>query len=397
MYIRFLLVASLVCLSGSAQQTGRSKGTYSHPGFKPSPPQTAMPKSTLVVKETKIEKAKYPVIDVHFHGRMLNSREGIEKVIAIMDQVGIAMIVNLDAGFGKSFDQYIKVGEPYRERFIQMARVNWEGVNEPGWSAKTAAELERCFQAGAQGLKISKELGLDLKNKDGSFIQCDDPRLDPIWAMCAKHNKPVVHHIGDQYGRFLPIGPENERYEAGLWRDSPAGNYYGTGQPGFEELHQHREKMLAKHPKTVFILAHIGMMGFDLSKVAALLDKYPNANVDVSAAIQEVGRQPLTARRFLIKYQDRVFFGTDGESARMNDLNGFWRPHFRFFETDDEYFDHPAQLLSPQGAPLHGRWKIYGVNLPDEALRKIYYENTLKYFPAARPAMKKHLAARRAK
>jgi hypothetical protein len=185
----------------------------------------------------------------------------------------------------------------------------------------------------------------------------------------------------------MRIGPENERYEAGPWRDNPDGNYYGTGQPGYEEIHQRREKMLAKHPKTIYIIAHLGMMGFDLVKCAQLLDKYPNANFDVSAAIQEVGRQPRAACQFLLKYQDRIFFGADGGAARMNDVNGFWQPHFRFFETDDEYFDHPAQLLSPLGAALHGRWKIYGVALPDSALRKIYYENALRYFPEARPAM----------
>jgi hypothetical protein len=151
--------------------------------------------------------------------------------------------------------------------------------------------------------------------------------------------------------------------------------------------------MIAKHPKTVYILAHIAHLGYDLKRVAAFLDKYPNANVDLSAAIQEVGRQPRASRKFLIQYRDRVFFGTDGEAPRMNDLDGFWRPHFRFFETEDEYFDHPAQMLSPQGAPLHGRWKIYGIGLPDDVLRKIYYQNALSYLPAARPAMQKHLAA----
>jgi len=397
MSFRILSVAFLVCVAGCVQQTGRFKGTYKNPDFKPSAPQNAMPKSTLVVPETKIGKAKFPAIDVHFHGRVLSSPGGYEKVISIMDQVGVAMIVNLDAGFGETFDRNMKLGEPYKNRFIHLARVNWEGVNEPGWSQKAVAELERCFQAGAQGLKISKELSLDLKNKDGSFIQCDDPRLDPVWALCAKHNKPVVHHVGDTLGRFLPIGPQNERYEAGLWRDTPEGNYFGTGQPGHDEIHQHRDKMLAKHPKTVFVLAHIGMMGYDLAKVAQMLDKYPNACVDVSAAIQDVGRQPRMARKFLLKYQDRVFFGTDGGADRMNDVDGFWRPHFRFFETEDEYFNHPAQLLSPLGAPLHGRWSIYGVGLPDEALRKIYYENTLRLIPSARAAMKQHLAARRAK
>lgn len=351
-----------------------------------------MPKSTLVVGETRIEKARFPALDLHFHGRFLQTPADSRKLISIMDQVGVGMLVNLDGSSGKEFDAYLKTGESFRDRIITFARLNWDGVNEPGWTGRMVAELERCFRAGAQGLKISKELGLDLRNKDGSFLQCDDPRLDPIWELCARYNRPVLHHVGDQVGRFMPIGPENERYEAGVWRDNPAENYYRTGQPGYEEIHERREKMLAKHPKTVYVLAHIGMMGFDLKKTGAMLDRYPNANVDVSAAIQEVGRQPRAARRFLVQYQDRVFFGTDGGAGRMNDLNGFWRPHFRFFETEDEYFDHPAQLLSPLGAPLHGRWKIYGVGLPDEVIRKIYYQNALRYLPAARPAMEKRLS-----
>jgi predicted TIM-barrel fold metal-dependent hydrolase len=247
-----------------------------------------MPKSTLVVDETRIVKSKYPSIDHHFHGGFLRTPAECQKLIAIMDQVGVAMLVNVDGSFGEKFDQYMKASAPYRDRIITFARLDWTGVNEPGWTEKSVKELERCFRAGAQGLKISKELGLDLRNKDGSFIQTDDPRLDPIWDLCAKYSRPVLHHVGDQIGRFLPIGPENERYEAGVWRDDPADNYDGTGQPGYEEIHQHREKMLQKHPKTSYILAHIGMMGFDLKKVGAMLDKYPNAMVDVSAAIQEV-------------------------------------------------------------------------------------------------------------
>lgn len=402
MRFRLLLTILAVCVAGSAQppQGGtqppprRQRPTYEHPGWKPTPLQTAMPKTSLKVEEHKLQKAKFPAVDVHFHGGFLHTPADYQKLISIMDQVGVAMLVNLDGASGEAFDQYLKSSEPYKDRIITMARLNYDGVNEPGWTDKMTAELERCFRAGAGGLKISKELGLDLRNKDGSFIQCDDPRLDAIWDLCAKYNKPVVHHVNDQVDRFLPIGPENERYEAGVWRDNPAENYYQTGQPGFEEINKHREAMLDKHPKTVFIFAHIAHLGYDLKRVAAMMDKYPNMNVDVSAAIQELGRQPHTARKFLIQYQDRVFFGTDGGTSRMTDLDGFWRPHWRYFETEDEYFDHPAQLLSPQGAPLHGRWKIYGSLVPDPVIRKIYYQNAMRYFPAANAAMPKHLAAR---
>jgi len=405
MRFRFFVAIAAVCVAaytqapqapqgGSEAPAKKQRPTYEHPGWKPTPLQTAMPKTSLKVEEHKIQKAKFPAIDIHFHAGFLRTPADYQKLIAIMDQIGLGMLVNLDGGSGRTFDQYLKGSEPYKDRIITFARLNYDGINELGWSEKMTAELERCFRAGAQGLKIAKELGLDLRNKDGSFIQCDDPRLDAIWELCARYNRPIVHHVNDQVDRFLPSGPENERYEAGLWRDNPAENYYRTGQPGFEEINQHRERMIARHPKTIFILAHIAHLGYDLQRVAAFLNKYPNVNVDLSAAIQEVGRQPHTARKFLIQYQDRVFFGTDGVISRATDVDGFWRPHFRFFETEDEYFDHPAQMLSPQGAPLHGRWKIYGIGLPDDVLRKIYYQNALRYLPAARSAMEKRLAAR---
>ena len=161
-----------------------------------------------------------------------------------------------------------------------------------------------------------------------------------------------------------------------MWRDSPEGNYYDTGRPHYDEIFAHREQMLEKHPDTVFVMAHVASMGWDLARVARLLDQHPNVHVEISARLQELGRQPFTARRFVMRYQDRVLFGTDGNPSREPEQ--FWRPHWRFLETDDEYFDHPAQMLSPLGAPLQGRWKIYGIALPDEILKKIYHNNAAR-------------------
>jgi predicted TIM-barrel fold metal-dependent hydrolase len=310
-----------------------------------------------------------------------------------MDDTGIGLICNMDGGFGATFDQNMKVGEPFKDRVLHFARLNFSGINEPGWSAKTAAELERCFKAGAAGLKINKVLGLDLQNADGTYIQADDPRFDASWEMCAKYNTPVMIHISDSYGRFLPIGPDNERYEAGLWRTNTEGNYYKTGQPGPEVIEKARENMHAKHPKTRFVNAHVAMLYYDMDKVAALLDKYPNADVEISATIQDLGRAPIMIRKWFLKYQDRILFGSDGNVGRG--IEEFWVPHWRFLETYDEHFDHPAQLRGALGAPLHGRWRIYGIGLPDDVLRKVYYSNALRYLPAARASIEKQLAARR--
>lgn len=200
-------------------------------------------------------------------------------------------------------------------------------------------------------------------------------------------------HISDSYGRFLPIGPENERYEAGLWRSNTEGNYYMTGQPTHEVIEKAREHMHEKHPKTRFVNAHMAMLYYDMDKVAALLDRFPNADVEISATVQDLGRAPRMIREFFLKYQDRILFGSDGNPSRG--AEEFWLPHWRFLETYDEHFDHPAQMRSPTGAPLHGRWRISGIGLPDDVLRKVYYANALRYLPSARASIERQLAARR--
>jgi predicted TIM-barrel fold metal-dependent hydrolase len=346
-----------------------------------------------VVKRTDIRKAKYPAIDFHFHGRTLQSPEDYQRMIAVMDRAGVGAIVNMDGGIYETLEKNLEIGRAYRDRIIHFARPVWEGINDPGWAEKTSAELERAFKLGAQGLKINKVLGLQLTNPDGSYIHADDPRMDPVFAVCARYNKPVMIHISDPIARWDPIGPANERYEAGQWRSDPADNYHGTGQPHYTEIWKHQERMLAKHPNTRFVLAHVANMAEDLQRAGELLDRFPNADVELSARFQDLGRQPYSARKWLIKYQDRALFGTDGSPGR--EVEQFWTPHWRFAETDDEHFDHPGQMLSPAGAPLQGRWRIYGIFLPDEVLRKVYYRNALKYLPSLRGSIEKQLAARR--
>jgi uncharacterized protein len=383
-----MLRHALILAAGAAVVSAQTR-----PEFKVAPEVPAMPKALMKFPRTNITRAKFPAVDFHLHGSSLKTEADYRKLIALMDQTGIGMICNMDGGFGAAFDQNIKVGDAFKDRIIQFARLNYAGINDPGWPEKAAAELERCFRNGAQGLKIAKELGLAYKNRDGSYIQADDPRFDPVWEMCAKYNKPVMIHLSDSYGRFLPIGPENERYEAGLWRSSSDGNYYKTGHPTPDMIEKARENMHAKHPNTRFVNAHMAMMYYDMDKVAALLDKYPNADVELSATVQDLGRAPRMIREFFLKYQDRILFGSDGNPGRG--IDEFWVPHWRFLETFDEHFDHPAQLRSATGAPLHGRWRIYGIGLPDDVLRKVYYANALRYLPAARATVERQLAALR--
>ena len=363
------------------------------PGWQPSHAETPwMPATLLRLPRTRITRAKFPVIDFHLHAGSTTP-----ELIQLMDRVGVAAEVNLNGGTGRSIDDALKASAPYRDRVADFMTwgplVHGIDINDPRYSATWAAELERGFKAGAMGLKVSKNLGLSAKNRDGSFIQADDPRFDAGWDMCAKYAKPVMIHLSDSIGRFYPISPANERYEAGLWHGSgDEGNYYNNGSPSHARIEQAREIMHAKHPRTIFVNAHMAMLYYDPSKVAALLERYPNAMVETSATVQDLGRAPRLWRDFIIKYQDRILFGTDGNPR--TDPETFWLPHFRFFETFDEYFEHPAQIRTAGGSPGHGRWNISGIGLPDEVLRKLYYANALKYLPSLRAGLERQLASR---
>ena len=352
-----------------------------------------MPLTLLRLPRTNITRAKFPAIDFHVHGRGLNTPTAYERLVKLLDSIGMGAIVNLNGGTGKELDTVLKAGEPYRGRVATFITFSGEGINEPGWSQKFAAEMERAFKAGVLGMKVSKQLGQGLKNPDGTFIQADDPRLDPVWDMLAKYDKPVMIHTSDSIGRFYPVGPKNERYEAGLWRrpGDTEGNLNASGPPN-EVIEKARENMHRKHPKTRFVNAHMAMLYYDPQKLAAFLDKFPNADIELSATFQDLGRAPRLWREFIIKYQDRVLMGSDGSPTRGADE--FWIPHWRTLETYDEYFYHPAQIRTAGGSPGHGRWNFSGLGLPDEVLRKVYYQNALRHLPSLRASIEKQLAGR---
>jgi uncharacterized protein len=353
-----------------------------------------MPLTLLRLPRTNITRAKYPAIDFHVHAGGLTTKEAYDNLIKLMDTIGMGAIVNLNGGTGATLDATLKAGELYKDRVANFITFSAEGINEPGWSEKFAAEMERAFKAGALGMKVSKTLGQGVRNPDGSFIQVDDPRLDAVWGMAAKYERPVMIHTSDSIGRFYPISPKNERYEAGLWRrpGDTSDNLYESGPPQ-EVIEKARENMHRKHPKTRFVNAHMAMLYYDPQKLAKLLDTYPNADVEISATVQDLGRAPRLWREFIIKYQDRVFMGSDGSPNREPDE--FWTPHWRYLETYDEYFYHPAQIRTEGGSPGHGRWNISGIGLPDDVLRKVYYENALRHLPALRASIERQLAARR--
>jgi predicted TIM-barrel fold metal-dependent hydrolase len=323
------------------------------------------PKSTVVAEPHLTPRAKFPVVDVHSHQAV--NAGSVDQLIREMDALNLRILVNLSGGSGARLRQNAEfiANSPHKDRFRVFANVSFEGVGTPGWAQSAAAGLESAIEAGAVGLKIFKGLGLRDRKADGSRLRIDDPELDPIWQVCARLNVPVLIHTADPAQFFDPIDLTNERWlELALF---PNRQYPSVRFPSFETLIAERDRMFARHPKTRFIAAHFGWHGNDFGRAAELLDRLPNVYFEVGAVLYEFGRQPRAARDFFVKYQNRVLFGKDAYQPSE------YPYYFRVFETTDEYFDYYRQY--------HAFWKLYGLGLGDEVLKKLYYGNALKVVP----------------
>lgn len=324
------------------------------------------PRSTLVTDTNLVPKAKFPVIDIHSHTGP--TAETIERLIGEMDAMGLRVLTNLSGGSDpqavKQKVDFIRASK-YPDRFRVFANVVWDGAGGAGWAEQAVANLEAAVKNGAIGLKIAKNLGLTARKADGTRLAVDDPALKPVWDACARLNIPVIIHTAEPMEFFSPLDYQNERWlELALFPDR---RNYMPGQPTFAELQAERDRMFAANPDTRYIGAHFAYYGHDLKAAGALLDRLPNVVLEVSAVLYEFGRQPRAAREFFVKYQDRILFGKDAYEPR--EFPYYWR----VFETGDEYFDYYRDY--------HAFWKLYGMSLPDEVLKKVYYRNALRVAP----------------
>lgn len=350
------------------------------------------PRSMLHVKATGVERAKYPVIDVHTHlSWSSKSAKGVslaeerrflatpEELLAVMDRRNIRALVNLTAGFGAGLrDSVRRYDKAFPGRFYSFTEPWYSRFPDPDYPKFQARAIEQAHRDGARGLKILKTLGLYLREQitSGPLVKVDDPRFDPMWDACGRLKMPVAIHVGDPLAFFTPTDKYNERYEE--LHNHPDWSFYGNDFPKFEEILAARDRVIARHPNTNFIVLHVGNYAENLENVAAHLDRFPNMYVEIAARIGELGRQPRTAREFFIKYQDRVLFGTDAvphgnETPQQIYGDELYKIYYRFLETDDEYFDY-----APAEVPPQGRWRIYGIGLPDEVLRKVYNGNAMR-------------------
>ena len=337
------------------------------------------PVSMLHGSAHDVSRAKYYVIDVHNH---VNDARGIEEhmdprqVVGIMDGANVKTVVILTGMWGEKLQRVLdEMVKPFSGRFVVFTEMDWSKINDPDFSREMVAQLDDSVVRGARGLKILKDLGLGVRGRDGKLIAVDDPRLDPVWEECGRLGIPVALHISDPEAFFYPVDASNERYEELM--EHPDWSFYGPQFPSKESLLEARNRVFARHPNTTFVALHMANWPEKLDYVSELLDRYPNVMVEFGAREAELGRQPRRAREFFLRYQDRVMFGTDnGMSAEM------YQNHFRWLETDDEYFDY-------WGYPGQGRWKIYGMELPDAVLEKVYHlnaEHMFAQFKGAAPA-----------
>lgn len=327
--------------------------------------ETYDPVSTLVVPEHKPIHAKFPFIDVHNHQWNMPDLD-LSKLIKDMDLLNMKVMVNLSGRNGDYLKKSISnISGHYPNRFIVFANIEFNGIGETGWTEKAVKQLETDVKNGANGLKIFKNLGLSVNDNKGKRVQVDDPRLDAIWEKCGELKIPVLIHTADPKPFWDPVDEHNERR---LEIVTHPGRKRGPDNPApFEQLIGEQHHMFRAHPRTTFIAAHFGWYPNDLAKLGKLLDSLPNVVVEFGAVIAELGRQPIMARQFFTKYQDRILFGKDSWAPDE------YQTYFRVLETSDEYF--------PYHKKYHAFWAMYGMGLPDDILKKIYYKNALRIIP----------------
>jgi len=382
--------------AGSGTMIGRAAGAVTVTG---KPAEAAPlelseyePKSMLQVHESQVKRSKFPLIDFHTHISVsTKSKNGVElspdreylgtpqELLAVMDRKNIRAMVNLTGGYDKGLAEAVaKYDRAYPGRFYTFTKPAYSRFKEADYPAMQTRALEQAQRDGARGLKILKTLGLYLRENitSGALVKIDDSRFDPMWDACGQLNLPVAIHISDPIAFFTPTDRFNERYEE--LNNHPDWSFYGGDFPSNAELIAARNRVMARHPRTQFVTLHFGNFSENLQNVAENLDRFPNMTVDMAARIGELGRQPVSARKFFDKYQDRILFATDatphGDEYPQQVFNDqLYEIYYRFLETDDEYFDYAPAKIPPQG-----RWKIYGIGLPETILKKVYYENAAR-------------------
>jgi predicted TIM-barrel fold metal-dependent hydrolase len=387
--VRPILALVLLASSAAAQGGRGGRGTPIKPGESCPPgtteirPRSCMapefpapsildyrPRSTLVVPEHKVPKAKFPVIDFHAHvSGLLGSPQGMDSLTAAMNSLNVQLMIAADNVSGERLTRLtdaVAAHSGLKNRVRFLTGISLQNVG-PGWADKAVAQLEADVKAGAVGVgEIGKGFGMSTRKADGSRLKIDDPELDPVWAAAARLRIPVFIHTAEPQEFFGTLDFNNERWlELALFADRRNG---ADRSPAFDTLMTERDNLFRKHPKTIFVAAHMGWHANDLGRLGKMFDAMPNVYAEMGAVLYDIGRQPRAAHDFFVKYQDRLLFGKD--SFQPEEYPYYWR----VFETTDDYFDYYRGY--------HAFWKLYGIGLPDQVLKKVYSQNALKLMPA---------------
>jgi predicted TIM-barrel fold metal-dependent hydrolase len=335
------------------------------------------PKSTLKVPATGMRwKAKFPVVDFHGHpgAAQIGSAEALAKFGPTLDSLNVRLMIVAGNVSGDRLVQgvtLVKNSPTMKDRVRFLTGINFNGVGTPGWADKAVAQLEADVKAGAVGIgEVGKGFGLSQKKADGSRLKLNDPELMPVWAAAARLKLPVFIHTADPQEFFRAVDYTNERWlEQSLF---PERRYPQDRYPSFEQLMNERDSLFRANPKTTFVAAHLGWHANDLGRLGRMFDEMPNVLGEMGAILYDIGRQPRAAHDFFVKYQDRILFGKD--SFQPEEYPYYWR----VLETRDDYFDYYRDY--------HAFWKLYGIDLPDAVLKKVYYQNALRIMPAVSQA-----------
>ncbi len=324
------------------------------------------PPSTLVVEEHYLTSSKYPFIDVHSHHWDMEKAD-LSVLIREMDSLNMMINVNLSGRGGKLLKAITHNIDSQRlsKRLIVFTNIEIRSIDDPDWVESTLAQLDFDVTNGAKGLKIYKSQGMFNTDSSGNRIPLNHPKLDPVWKKCGQLGIPVLIHAADPKPFWQPLDSLNERWLELKLR--PGRKRENDNPAPWETIIAEQHDVIRRHPNTLFINAHFGWFANDLNHLTTLLDEMPNMYIEFGAVIAELGRQPRKANQFFTKYQDRILFGKDAYVPEE------YYTYFRILETADEYF--------PYYKRYHAFWRMYGMNLDDEILKKVYYKNALHIIP----------------
>ena len=306
---------------------------------------------------TNVDKARYPVIDMHAHPRYAKTAEEIDRWVEVMDAVGVEKTVLLTGAHGEEFDRLVELYSRHKDRFELWCGFDYTGFDRPGYGPAAVQELERCFRKGARGVGEEGDKGLGMQFGKAKGLHFDDARVAPLLERCGELGMPISIHVADPIWMYQPMDETNDgMMNAVKWRlDDKPGIVDHAGMIAV------LERAAGRHPRTTFVACHLANLDYDLEQLGQLLDRLPNLYADFAARFAESAVIPRTAARFFTRYQDRLVYGTDmGSSPDM------YRLTFRILETLDEHFYAPR---------FEYHWSYSGLGLDAEVLERLYRAN----------------------